>query len=145
MKTPEILLVEDNPDDVELTLRALRKYKVANRIEVVRDGEEALNFLFCQGSYSHRTVDEQPRLILLDINLPKVNGLEVLQRILQEERTKSIPVVLLTASQEEKHVLQGYRLGGNSYVVKPLDFTQFVEAVGRLGLYWMLLNKPPNS
>ncbi len=139
----EILLVEDNPDDVELTLHALRKYNLANAIAVVRDGAEALDFLFRTGAYAGRTVNNIPRVVLLDLKLPKVDGIEVLRRIKGDPRTRLIPVVVLTSSQEESDLVESYRLGANSYIVKPVDFEQFTEAVRQLGLYWLLLNQPP--
>ena len=139
----DILLVEDNPDDVELTGRALRKAKLANPIFVVSDGAEALDFLFRRGAYADRP-DHTPKVVLLDLKLPKVDGLEVLRRIKGDERTRVIPVVVLTSSREESDVVESYRLGVNSYIVKPVDFEQFLAAVERLGLYWLLLNEPPN-
>lgn len=139
----EILLVEDNPNDVELTLYALRKNNLVNRIEVVRDGAEALDFLFCTGAHAHRTMENNPRVILLDLKLPKVDGLEVLKRLKADARTRTIPVVVLTSSREERDIVESYRLGVNSYIVKPVDFGQFTQAVQQLGLYWLLLNQPP--
>jgi two-component system response regulator len=138
----ELLLVEDNPNDVELTLDALREHNLANRIQVVRDGAEALDFIFCQGAYSQRD-NRNPKLILLDLKLPKVGGLEVLQRIRTDPHTRTTPVVVLTSSQEERDITASYDLGVNSYVVKPVDFEQFTAAVQRMGLYWLLLNQPP--
>lgn len=139
----EILLVEDDPNDMELTLRALRKKNVANNIEVARDGAEALDFIFCTGAHAGRAIHEQPRLILLDLKLPKVDGLTVLQKLKSDERTARIPVVVLTSSAEERDVVRSYQLGVNSFITKPVDFNQFTEAIGQLGLYWMLLNTPP--
>ena len=139
----EILLVEDNPDDLELTLRALRKAQLSNRIHVARDGAEALEFLFCEGPHSGRSMDDMPRLILLDLKLPKVDGLEVLDRIKSDVRTRGIPTVVLTSSQEQNDVVTSYRLGVNSYIVKPVNFDGFVKAVQDLGMYWLLLNQPP--
>ncbi|HEX3034209.1 MAG TPA: response regulator [Thermodesulfobacteriota bacterium] len=139
----EILLVEDNPNDVELTLRALRKHKLANNIHVVRDGAEALEFIFTTGAYSDRKIENGPKVILLDLKLPKVDGLEVLRRIKSDEKTKVTPVVVLTSSREEQDIVASYKLGVNSYIVKPVDFDKFVEAVSELGLYWLLLNQPP--
>jgi two-component system response regulator len=139
----EILLVEDNPDDVELALLALSEHRLGNRIHVARDGAEALDFLFGAGQPEAHTVKPAPRLILLDLKLPKVDGLEVLQRIKGEPQTRHIPVVVLTSSREERDVVQSYQLGVNSYIVKPVDFEQFTEAVKNLGLYWLLLNHLP--
>ena len=143
-KPIEILLVEDNPNDEELTLYALKKNNVTNHIQVVRDGAEALEYLFCIGAYAHRRIDDVPKVILLDLKLPKVDGLEVLKRIKTDERTRILPVVVLTSSQEERDIVESYQLGVNSYIVKPVDFEQFVEAVHQLGLYWMLLNQTPS-
>lgn len=137
----EILLVEDNPNDEELTLRALRTHHLVNRVLVVRDGAQALDFLFAQGRYENRHSAELPRVVLLDLKLPKISGLEVLQRVKTDERTRTIPVVILTSSDEERDVLQSYQLGVNSYIVKPVNFEKFVEAVSQLGLYWLLLNR----
>jgi two-component system response regulator len=142
-KPIEILLIEDNPNDEELTLYALKKNNVTNHIQVVRDGAEALEYLFCTGAYAHRRIDDAPRVILLDLKLPKVDGLEVLERIKTDERTRVLPVVVLTSSQEERDIVESYQLGVNSYIVKPVDFEQFVESVRQLGLYWMLLNQTP--
>jgi len=139
----EILLVEDNPDDVELALHALRKHKLANTIVVVRDGAEALDFLFGTGAYAGRKANAIPRVVLVDLKLPKVDGIEVLRRIKGDPRTRLIPVVVLTSSQEESDLVESYRLGANSYIVKPVDFEQFTETVRQLGLYWLLLNQPP--
>jgi two-component system response regulator len=139
----EILLVEDNPNDLELALHALRRHNLANHIEVVRDGAEALEFIFGTGAYAHRRVEDVPKVILLDLKLPKVDGMEVLERIKSDPRTRSIPVVVLTSSREERDVVESYQLGVNSYIVKPVDFEQFTEAVRNLGLYWLLLNQPP--
>ena len=139
----EILLVEDNPNDEELTLRALRKHNLANRVHVVRDGAEALEFIFATGAYTDRKMENGPKVILLDLKLPKVDGLEVLRRVKSDERTKATPVVVLTSSREERDVVESYKLGVNSYMVKPVDFDQFIQAVSQLGLYWLLLNQPP--
>ena len=139
----EILLVEDNPDDIELTLHALRQEKVANRIEVVRDGEEALDFLFCRGPYAQRSFEQAPRVVLLDLKLPKVDGMEVLREIKKDPRTKAIPVVILTTSRDESDVVNGYHLGANGYVQKPVDFDNFRHLVKQLGLYWLVVNEPP--
>jgi two-component system response regulator len=141
----EILLVEDNPNDVELALHAFKKNNLTNTIEIARDGAEALDFLFGTGSHTDRDLTEQPRVILLDLKLPKVDGLEVLRRIKSDPRTRSIPVVVLTSSREERDVVESYRLGVNSYIVKPVDFEQFTGTVRQLGLYWLLLNHPPKS
>lgn len=138
-----ILLVEDNPDDEALTLRALNKNRVANNIVVVRDGVEALDYLFGSGSYAGRDPFDLPQVVLLDIKLPKVDGLEVLRRIRSDPRTHMLPVVILTSSREEQDLIQAYSNGANSYVRKPVDFNQFVEAIGQLGLYWLVLNEAP--
>lgn len=139
----QILLVEDNPADVELTLHALRENKLANSIQVARDGEEALDFLFCRGGFQGRPLDLLPRMILLDLKLPKVDGLEVLRAIRKDPRTRSIPVVILTSSKEDRDLISGYQLGVNSYIQKPVDFTQFRETVRQLGLYWLVVNAVP--
>ena len=144
-QTVEILLVEDNPNDVELTLHALKENNLSNHIEVVRDGEEALEFIFATGSYAGRSRDQRPKLILLDLKLPKVNGLEVLKRLKSDPLTKMIPVVVLTSSREEPDIVESYELGVNSYIVKPVDFEQFTEAVRHLGLYWLLMNEPSST
>ena len=138
-----ILLVEDNDDDVELTLRALRRNRVANSVDVVRDGAEALEYLFGTGAYAGRDVRDAPDLVLLDLKLPKVDGLEVLERLRADPRTRRLPVVILTSSNEESDLARSYDLGANSYIRKPVDFTQFVEAVNQLGLYWLVLNEAP--
>ena len=138
-----ILLVEDNPDDVELTLRSLKKHNITNEVIVARDGAEALEYLFATGVYAGRDISVMPAVILLDLKLPKVDGLEVLRRLRADERTKLLPVVIVTSSKEEKDLINGYSLGANSYVRKPVDFIQFSEAVKQLGLYWLLLNEPP--
>jgi two-component system response regulator len=140
----EILLVEDNPSDAELTLHALRKHKVANQIQHVRDGEEALDFLFCRGSFSGRQFDNAPHLVLLDLKLPKVDGLQVLQAVKSDLRTKAIPVIVLTSSKEERDMVNTYQFGVNSYIQKPVNFGEFQDVVRQLGLYWLLMNsKPP--
>lgn len=139
----EILLVEDNPDDVELTLLALKRGKLANRIHVVRDGEEALNLLFCRENYAARSFDTPPRVVLLDLKLPKVDGLEVLRQLKNDARTRSIPVVVMTSSKEQRDMIDGYQLGVNSYIQKPVDFQDFREIVTKLGFYWLVINQPP--
>jgi two-component system response regulator len=143
MNGMEILLIEDNPEDVEITLRAFRKHHIANRIHVVRDGEEALECLFSTGRYAENSPCQNTRLILLDLKLPKVDGLEILQKCKSDPRTKHIPIVVLTSSREEQDLARSYDYGVNSYVVKPVDFPQFTDAVRQLGLYWMLLNQTP--
>ncbi|MFZ0796255.1 MAG: response regulator [Terriglobales bacterium] len=139
----EILLVEDNRDDEELTLHALRRENLANSIHVARDGEEALEFLFCNGAHSERSFDRPPKLILLDLKLPKVDGMEVLKRLKADPRTKTIPVAILTSSKEERDLVSAYGLGANSYIQKPVDFEQFRETVKNIGLYWLVINQPP--
>ena len=143
MEEKMILLVEDNPDDEALTLRAFRKNKMRNKIVVVRDGEEALDFLFCRGAYAARDPDDLPEMVLLDLKLPKIDGLEVLRQIRANPRNSLLPIVILTSSREEQDLIEGYKEGANSYVRKPVDFNQFVEAVKQLGLYWLVLNEPP--
>jgi two-component system response regulator len=139
----EILLVEDNPEDLELTLRALRMANLGNHISIARDGAEAIEFIFCEGPHSGRKIEDTPKLILLDLKLPKMDGLEVLQRVKGDPRTKKIPVVALTSSKEQSDVINSYNLGVNSYIVKPVNFEGFAEAVQKLGMYWLLLNQPP--
>jgi CheY-like chemotaxis protein len=141
----EILLVEDNPSDLELALRALKEHKLCNNVQVARDGEEALDFLFCQGTFAGRRPDELPRVILLDLKLPLIDGLEVLRRIRADARTRSVPVVVLTSSTEERDVVESYALGVNSYIAKPVDFDQFAEAMKVIGMYWLMLNRPPTK
>jgi two-component system response regulator len=139
----EILLVEDNASDVELALHALRKNNLANRIHVARDGEEALDFLFCRGQYSNRSFNRVPKLVLLDLKLPKLDGLEVLRQLKGDPRTRPIPVVIMTASKEERDMINGYQLGVNSYIQKPVDFDKFRETVQQLGFYWLVVNESP--
>lgn len=141
--TVEILLVDDSPEDVELTIRALRRSKLVNEIHVAEDGAEALNFLFCRGPHQDRTFLHPPRLVLLDLNLPKVGGLEVLAAIRADERTKAIPVVVLTSSKEQSDLIRGYSLGVNAFVQKPVDFEQFGQAIQQIGMFWMLINQAP--
>ena len=141
----DVLLVEDNPDDVDLALFAFKKSNFGNRVHVVRDGAEALEYIFSTGAYANRKNEQTPRLILLDLKLPKVDGLEVLRRVKSDSRTKNTPVVMMTSSREENDLVASYSLGVNSYIVKPVDFQQFVEAARTLGLYWLLLNEPPVS
>lgn len=138
-----ILLVEDNPDDVTLTLRALKKSNILNEVAVARDGQEALDWLFCTGSYADRAPCDVPAIVLLDLKLPKIGGLEVLEQMRNDERTQFVPVVILTSSREEQDLIRGYRLHANSYIRKPVDFNQFAEAVRQLGMYWLVLNEPP--
>ncbi|HET6455597.1 MAG TPA: response regulator [Armatimonadota bacterium] len=145
MSIPIILLVEDNPGDVELTRRALKKGKICNELVVASDGQQALDFIFRTGQYADRDRNVFPAIIFLDLRLPRVDGLEVLRRIRQDERTKLQPVIILTSSKEEEDVLRSYELGANSYIRKPVDFDKFVEAVKLLGCYWLLLNEPPPS
>jgi two-component system, response regulator len=137
----EILLVEDNPHDAELTMRALKKHNLANRVQHAKDGAEALDFIFAEGAYAHRKVEDAPRVIMLDLKLPKVDGLEVLRKIKADARTRTIPVVVLTSSREDRDLHECYELGVNSYIVKPVEFENFVRAVSDLGFYWLLLNQ----
>ena len=141
----EILLVEDNQEDVELTLHALRKEKLANSIHVARDGEEALEFLFCTGRHADRTCEDLPKLVLLDLKLPKIDGMEVLKRLKSDPRTRALPVVILTSSKEERDLFQGYGNGANSYIQKPVDFDQFRDIIKKAGFYWLLINQSPVS
>jgi CheY-like chemotaxis protein len=143
MEDKMILLVEDNPDDEALTVRALKKNNIGNRLVVARDGVEAIDFLFAKGAYADRDPSDLPQVILLDIKLPKMDGLEVLKRIRADQSTALLPVVILTSSKEERDLIQGYKLGANSYVRKPVDFSQFLEAVRQLGLYWLVINETP--
>ena len=143
VKEVEILLVEDNPTDAELAIRALKKNNLANKLVWVKDGAEALEFLFATGAYSERQVVNGPKIILLDLRLPKVDGMEVLRRIKGDERTRTIPVVVLTSSKEDRDVAESYQLGVNSYISKPVEFDEFVKTVSELGLYWLLVNHPP--
>lgn len=141
----QILLVEDNLNDVELTLRALEKHHLANKVFVVHDGAEALDFLFCIGNYVDRQASTDPRVVFLDLKLPKVDGLEVLHAMRNDDRTKLLPVVMLTSSEEEQDIVESYQLGVNSYIVKPIGFENFARSVAELGFYWLVLNKPPRS
>jgi two-component system, response regulator len=141
----EVLMVEDSEEDLQLALRSFRKANFLNRVHVVRDGAEALDFVFCQGRYASRRMEDTPRVILLDLKLPKVNGLEVLQRIKSDPRTKLIPVVVLSSSKEQRDVLASYEMGANSYIVKPIAFDGFTKAMEGLGMYWLLLNNPPTT
>ena len=139
----EILLVEDDPRDADLTVRALRKHNLANKLHVVEDGAEALDFIYCRGKYAGRDVNSQPKVVFLDLKLPKVSGLEVLRQFKEDEKTRWIPVVIVTSSREDPDIKQAYALGANSYVVKPVDFEKFQEAITNLGLYWLVVNQPP--
>lgn len=143
MKDKEILLVEDNPDDEALTIRALKKNNILNEVIVARDGAEALDYLFCRDQYSDRDPNQLPQLVLLDLKLPKIGGLEVLKQIRENKRTKHLPVVILTTSKEEQDINRGYELGVNSYVCKPVNFNEFTQAINQLGLYWLILNENP--
>jgi CheY-like chemotaxis protein len=139
----DILLVEDSLEDVDLALHTLEREKLANHIFVVRDGAEALDFIFCRGAFTHRSFEHPPKLVLLDLKLPKVDGMEVLKRIKSDPRTKTIPVVIMTSSKEERDLVASYNLGANSYIQKPVDFDQFRETVKTVGLYWLVINQPP--
>jgi CheY-like chemotaxis protein len=143
MELKTILLVEDNPDDELLAIRALKKNKIMNEVVVARDGAEALDYLFGTGAYEGRDTSVMPQVILLDLKLPKINGLEVLKRLRNDDRTKLLPVVVLTSSREDRDLNESYRLGANSYIRKPVDFAQFSEAIKQLGLYWLVLNEAP--
>jgi len=142
---PEILLVEDNPDDLELTLDALAQHHVANRIQIARDGVEALDFIFGRGDFKDRSVEDAPKVVLLDLKLPRINGLEVLRQLKADPSTRRIPVVMLTSSREERDLIESYDLGVNSYIVKPVDFEQFNRTVGELGVYWVSRNQLPGE
>jgi two-component system, response regulator len=139
----EILLVEDNPNDVKLALRAFRTHHIANHVHVVRDGAEALEFIFCTDRYADRKIEQGPKLILLDLKLPLIDGIEVLRRTKADPRTRSLPIVVMTSSKEDRDIVESYQLGVNSYIVKPVDFEQFTEVVKQLGYYWLLLNQGP--
>jgi CheY-like chemotaxis protein len=139
----DILLVEDSQDDIDLALHALHREKLANRIVIVRDGEEALDFLFCRGAFTQRSFDHPPKLVLLDLKLPKINGIEVLKQVKIDPRTRTIPVVIMTSSKEERDLAASYNLGVNSYIQKPVDFDKFRETVKTVGLYWLVINQPP--
>jgi two-component system, response regulator len=144
-KRVEILLVEDNPNDLELTLHALKYHNLANQIDVARDGAEALDYIFCRGSHSDRSILDGPRLILMDLKLPKVDGFEVLRQIKADPQAKKIPVVMLTSSKEEHDLVESYRLGVNSYIQKPVNFEQFIDVVRQMGMYWLLINQAPSQ
>jgi CheY-like chemotaxis protein len=139
----EILLVEDNPDDAELAIRALKAHNLVNKLIWLKDGVEALDFIFAQGQYADRSVEDVPKVVLLDLKLPRVNGLEVLEKVKSDKRTRMIPIVVLTSSSEERDIVTSYNLGVNSYILKPVDFDKFIDAVKEVGLYWLLLNKSP--
>lgn len=139
----EIVLVEDNESDAELTIRAFKKNNILNKLIHLQDGQEALEYIFATGKYSERNINELPKVILLDLKMPKVGGLEVLKKIKSDDRTKIIPVIILTSSKEDKDIIEGYKLGVNSYIVKPVGFENFAKAVSEIGLYWLLLNQPP--
>jgi two-component system response regulator len=139
----DVLLVEDNPQDAELTIRALKKHNLANRLFVVEDGADALDFVFCRGKYAERDINTTPKVVLLDLKLPKVNGMEVLRILKQDTRTRTIPVVIVTSSREDPDIKAAYELGANIYVVKPVDFDSFANAMSQLGLFWLLVNQPP--
>ncbi len=141
----EILLVEDNSNDAELTIRALKKNHVTNNVIHLKDGAEAIDFIFCEGQYSDRNISNKPKAILLDLKMPKVDGMEVLKKVKSDERTRMIPIIVLTSSKEDPDIKTCYDLGANSYIVKPVGFDNFIKAVGELGLYWIILNQPPQS
>jgi len=145
LKGETILLVEDNPDDIELTLRAFNKNNIANEMVIAHDGAEALDYLFGTGDYADRDTNDMPRIILLDLKMPKLDGLQVLERLRADERTELTPVVILTSSKEEQDLVSSYKTGANSYVRKPVDFNQFVDAVRQIGLYWLLINESPHQ
>ena len=145
LKGETILLVEDNPDDIELTLRAFKKNNIANEMVIAHDGAEALDYLFGTGDYADRDTNDMPRIILLDLKMPKLDGLQVLERLRADERTELTPVVILTSSKEEQDLVSSYKTGANSYVRKPVDFNQFVDAVRQIGLYWLLINESPHQ
>lgn len=138
----EILLVEDNPNDAELALRALKKSNLTNKVHWVKDGQQALDFVFGRGEYNGRTLQEGPRVVFLDIKLPKVDGIEVLRQLKNDQKTRALPVVIMTSSREDRDIVESYKLGVNSYVVKPVDFDQFAKAVTEMGFYWVLINEP---
>src|SRR4051795_5643750 len=142
-QTVEILLVEDNPNDVELALHSLKQHNLANRVQVARDGAEALDFIFGTGPYAGRRLHDGPMVVLLDLKLPLVDGLEVLRRVKSDPQTRALPVVVLTSSREERDVVESYQLGVNSYIVKPVDFEQFMQSIGQVGLYWVVINQHP--
>ncbi|MCX5797204.1 MAG: response regulator [Elusimicrobia bacterium] len=139
----EVLLVEDNPNDVELIMRAFKKHNLANKVHLAKDGAEALDFVFCTGAYKDRDIRKPPKVVILDLKLPKVSGKEVLKRMKSDERTKTMPIVVMTSSQEESDVVESYNYGVNSYIVKPVDFEKFVDTIQGLGMYWLFINKPP--
>lgn len=141
----DILLVEDNQDDLDLALHTLRRENLANKIFAVRDGEEALDFLFCRGAFAQRSFDHPPKIVLLDLKLPKVDGIEVLRQVKSDPRTRIVPVVILTSSKEERDLVQGYNRGANSYIQKPVDFDQFRDTVKQAGLYWLVMNQVPST
>ena len=145
MNNVDILIAEDNPDDVKLTLHALKRNNLTNAIHVVKNGAEALEFVFCTGAYQDRSIDSPPKVVLLDLKMPLVDGLEVLRQIRADERTRMIPVVMMTSSREERDRIESYKLGVNSFIVKPMDFEQFTEAMRLIGMYWVMLNQPPKG